>query len=159
MPRIKSDEERGHVSAWMRRQRTQRDWSPERVVDELARRGHRIRVDYYRGLEAGRRPGPELLEAFEYLYGPLPEPQKTPALGASAIAVDAAIRAQTEAIILQTEVLREVLTILRAGRNVGLEALATLAAAEGQADETMATRAAAPGPPAAAHAGVPRDRP
>jgi transcriptional regulator with XRE-family HTH domain len=87
MPRLKSAAERGYIGVWMREERVKRGWSPEQVVDALSALEHPIRVDYYRGLEAGRRPGPELLQALTKLYGtepiePAPEPTGTTEFGA-----------------------------------------------------------------------------
>lgn len=78
MPRVKSDQERGYIGAWMRRERLRpdRDWSPETVVEMLASRGQRIREDYYRQLESGaggKRPGPELMVALVDLFGSEPQ--------------------------------------------------------------------------------------
>jgi len=79
MPRVKSDAERGVVGAWMRRERMAREWSPEQVVAELAKRGEPIRVDYYRGVEAGKKPGSGLLQTLMTIYGSEPAPPSTPA--------------------------------------------------------------------------------
>lgn len=100
MARVKSDQERGPIGTWMKRERLSRDWSPERVVDALRDvTGTVVRVDYYRQLEArtaGRVPGPELLEDLATLFGsrptPLPEPEpEAPDLSADTLALVAAI--------------------------------------------------------------------
>lgn len=84
----------------MRRERTGREWSPERVVAELAKRGLVVRVDYYRQIEAGpKAPGPEFLAALRQVFGstpePFPEPQPEPSSDAD---LAAAIRQLAEAI-------------------------------------------------------------
>src|SRR4029079_16652097 len=63
MPRIKSDQERGPIGAWMRRERIARDWSQKEMPERLATVGQRVDADYYRQLEAGKRPGPEVMDA------------------------------------------------------------------------------------------------
>lgn len=121
MPRTKSDEERGYIAAWMRRERTRLGWSPEQVVEALADDGTRIRADYYRQLEAGtggKRPGPELLIALVKLFRSEPEPFPEPpapeldsdlaALIASNERLAAATAAFTEAVDSQTQKLDRV---------------------------------------------------
>lgn len=110
MPRVKSDAERGYIGVWMRHERMSRGWAPERVVDELASRGQRIRVDYYRALEAGKKPGPELLTALRDLYGNEPEPLPVPAPESDPIA--AAIRELTAEVRLSRQEQRQSVAFL-----------------------------------------------
>ncbi|TAL40870.1 MAG: hypothetical protein EPN91_12125 [Salinibacterium sp.] len=81
MPRLKSDEQRGYIGAWMRRERKARHWTEYRAVEELAKRGVTMRPDYWRQLEArtaGRTPGPDLMEDLVGLFGTRPEPPVEP---------------------------------------------------------------------------------
>lgn len=80
-----------------------------------------MRVDYYRGLEAGRKPGPELLAAFEAMYGPVPPepPREQPDNGDMA----AAIRELVEEVRLSrlasdrnADVLAQLLGVVLSGR-------------------------------------------
>ncbi len=111
MPRVKSDSQRGLTGAWLRRERTSREWSFADVVAKLADLGVRVREDYYRGLEAGpRKPGPELMLALQRLYGSVapaavePEPK-----GDSAAALIAALERHTQ-------VMAEMVVEMRADR-------------------------------------------
>jgi transcriptional regulator with XRE-family HTH domain len=97
MPRIKTDQERGYVAAWMRRERSARGWSQKDMPSRLATVGFPVEADYYRQIEAGpKMPGPDFLGALKRLYGsepePLPAPQSTDGLAELA----AAIREQTD---------------------------------------------------------------
>lgn len=134
MPRVKSDGERGYIGVWMRRERTARGWSPERVVDELAVGGVRIRVDYYRGVEAGKKPGPELLEALTALYGsePAPPPHEDDENG-RVVAINALIAAVTA----QTAAMQEIAAELREQRETSQGQAEGLAAALGALTETI----------------------
>ena len=76
MAYVKPDKERGYIGAWMRRERLEKGWSVEEVVQKLKDEyGEETRVDYYRYLEAGpRKPGPVLLAALCRLFDSEPQP-------------------------------------------------------------------------------------
>jgi hypothetical protein len=129
MPRVKPDSERGYVGAWMRRERLARGWKPEHVLSELAGRGMPLSdVAYYRQLEAGKRPGPELLAALEALYGTSPTPfPETPEDPHTADFASLAA-AQTELLARQNELLASQVAVLERIA-AALQALAPLAEA------------------------------
>lgn len=110
MARIKTDQERGPIGTWLKRERLSRDWSPERVVEALRDvTGTVIRVDYYRQVEArtaGKLPGPDLLRDFRQLYGSeptaLPEPER-PGPSPDTLAIVAAIDRLAAAIQAQKD--------------------------------------------------------
>lgn len=79
MPRIKSDQERGYIAAWMRRERIARGWSQKEMPSRLATVGFDVEYDYYRQIEAGpKHPGPDFLDALRRLFGSEPEPFPEP---------------------------------------------------------------------------------
>lgn len=65
----KSDEDRGPVSLWARRERLARGWTTHDVVRELAKRGHPITEPSYRGYEAGPRVSAPVRQALEAVFG------------------------------------------------------------------------------------------
>lgn len=65
----KSDEARGPVATWMRRERMARGWTTHDVVKELAKRGHAITEPSYRGYEAGPRVSAPIRTALEAVFG------------------------------------------------------------------------------------------
>ena len=91
----------------MRDERMSRDWTPERVVEELALRGVRVRVDYYRQIEAGpKHPGKGFWAALVAIYGTAPQPLPGPvtedvSLSAAILELVDAIRGQTEALMMR----------------------------------------------------------
>lgn len=96
MPRIKSDQERGYIGAWMRRERMSREWSQKEMPGRLGTVGFDVEYDYYRQIEAGpKHPGPDFLDALERLFNSKPEPLPEPA-GSDLAELAAAIREQTE---------------------------------------------------------------
>lgn len=52
---VKTPEERGPIGNWAREQRLSRDWTPEELVERLARVGPRLKASSYRGIESGAR--------------------------------------------------------------------------------------------------------
>jgi transcriptional regulator with XRE-family HTH domain len=96
MPRIKSDQERGYIGAWMRRERIARDWSQKEMPDRMETVGVPVDADYYRQLEAGKKPGPEVMDGLRRLFGSEPEPLPEPQGQDSLADLAAAIREQTE---------------------------------------------------------------
>lgn len=100
MPRIKSDQERGYIAAWMRRERIARGWSQKDMPDRLSTVGYPIKDDYYRQVEAGKKPGPDLLDALQRIFGSEPEPPAqqeaaTPSVDMAALVAE--LRAQAAA--------------------------------------------------------------
>ena len=122
----------------MRRQRLQRGWKPERVVSELRDQGEPIREDYYRGLEAGRKPGPDVLTALEALFGPMPPepPKPAPSIGDQNAALLVAL---TEAVQAQTAAMREIVAELREAREATQGREEGMAAALGALAKTLAS--------------------
>jgi transcriptional regulator with XRE-family HTH domain len=97
MPRIKTDQERGYVAAWMRRERSARGWSQKDMPSRLATVGFPVEADYYRQIEAGpKMPGPDFLGALKRLYGSEPEPLPAPQSSDGLAELAAAIREQNE---------------------------------------------------------------
>ncbi len=124
MPRIKSDQERGPIGAWMRRERTARDWSQKEMPERLATVGQRVDADYYRQLEAGKKPGPEVMDALQRLFGSEPQPLPEP-VGDDMAALIAALREQTDANRQLSEAVRALAVA------VGQSQQVTMAAADG----------------------------
>lgn len=100
MPRLKTDEERGYIGAWMRRERESRNWTQDEMPQRLAPLGYSVRADYYRQVEAGKKPGPDFLATLVRLFGSEPQPfpakSEAPTSSSDIGALVAAIREQNE---------------------------------------------------------------
>jgi transcriptional regulator with XRE-family HTH domain len=96
----KTDQERGPIGAWMRRERLAHQWTPADVVARLGRKGAPILEGSYRGYEAGPRPPSEqIIRALEAVFGSqAPDTKNEPAEPQGLDGLIAAIQAQTEAI-------------------------------------------------------------
>lgn len=89
----KTDEQRGPVAAWARRERLARGWTQKQVADKLG-----IGEVSYRGNEAGRVSKP-VQEALEAIYGTkAPDPYTPSATPGDMAALIAALSEQTMAI-------------------------------------------------------------
>lgn len=127
VPRVKSDEQRGYVAAWMRREREARGWSQKEMADRLATVGYAVDPVYYRQIEAGpRKPGPDFLHALERLYGSSPEPLPEPVTEQTSMSA-LIVRLDRQAAAIES--LSESVTLLAAA--VGQQQQVTMAAADG----------------------------
>lgn len=84
VPKRLTDEQRGPLAAWIVRQREARGWKSEEMPGRLADVGYGVRADYYRQVEAGKKPGPDFLASLERLFGaeyvePRPDAEDRPA--------------------------------------------------------------------------------
>lgn len=95
----KSDEARGPIASWMRRERLAHGWTDTDMTHELAKRGVHILPASYRGYEAGPRPpSSQVKQALEAVFGsPAPDTTKE-AAEHQPDSLIAALYAQTEAI-------------------------------------------------------------
>jgi transcriptional regulator with XRE-family HTH domain len=86
VPKRLTDEQRGPLATWIVRQREARGWKQDSMAGRLAEKGYRVRDDYYRQVESGKKPGPDFLSALEALFEtgyvapvePEPEPAAAP---------------------------------------------------------------------------------
>jgi hypothetical protein len=68
VPKRLTDEQRGPLATWIVRQREARGWKQDSMASRLAEKGYRVRDDYYRQVESGKKPGPDFMAALESLF-------------------------------------------------------------------------------------------
>jgi len=96
----KTENERGPVAAWLRRERLARGWTTHDAVGELAKRSVHITEPSYRGYEAGPRVSVSVRNGMEAAFG-VPAPATDTEKEATEPKLSdliAALQAQTEAI-------------------------------------------------------------
>jgi transcriptional regulator with XRE-family HTH domain len=108
----KSDEARGPIGVWLRRERLARGWKDTDVTRELAKRGIALLPASYRGYEAGPQPpSAQLLQGLEAVFGSkAPDTTKEAAEPVGLDGLIAAIYVQTAAITRLAEALETRLT-------------------------------------------------
>ncbi len=127
---MKRAAERGRWGTWLRQERLRRNLSTEQVRDLLAKRGYRVGESTYAEWESGykKQPAREAQPHLIALFESEPPPEKTESYESADLA--AALDRQTEAITLQTELLRELLRALRPAQDTDLRRLLLAADAE-----------------------------
>jgi transcriptional regulator with XRE-family HTH domain len=110
VPKRLTDEQRGPLATWIVRQREARGWKQDSMAGRLAEKGYRVRDDYYRQVESGKKPGPDFLAALEALFetgyvAPVePEPEPQPHTAPEMFDLLAAMAQQTTVV---TELVKE----------------------------------------------------
>jgi hypothetical protein len=96
----KTDQQRGPIAAWMRRERLARGWTDADMVRELTKRGVHILPASYRGMEAGPRPpSAPVRQGLEAVFGSsAPDTEKEAAESVELDSLVLAIQQQTAAI-------------------------------------------------------------